>query len=93
MNVAAQTAAEQQNFAIWYSYYRTRISLIKSAASLAFSPLNDTKRIGFITMQPKSSPSAAGINPLRFLPAGDFAPGPGGPTATWFPKPFAHIPG
>ena len=74
VNVAAQSAAVKENFAIWYSYYRTRIALIKSAASLAFSPLNDTKRIGFITMQPKSSVGAAGIDPLRFLPVGDFTP-------------------
>ncbi|MGZ8259043.1 MAG: hypothetical protein ACXWUL_00660, partial [Caldimonas sp.] len=66
------TAAEQQNFAIWYSYYRTRLSLIKSAASLAFAPLNDTKRIGFITVQPKATPASPTINPVRYLPLGDF---------------------
>ena len=92
MNVALQSAAEQDNFAIWYSYYRTRISLVKSAASLAFSPLNDTKRIGFITMQPKTAPTAAGINPLRFLPVGDFNPGPGGQKDKWFAKLFEQIP-
>ena len=84
VNVALQPAADQQNFAIWYTYYRTRISLIKSAASLAFSPLNDTKRIGFITMQPKSSPGAAGINPVRFLPVGDFNSGAGAQKDLWF---------
>ena len=42
---------------IWYAFYRTRLALIKSAASLAFSPLNDTKRVGFITVQPKDSPT------------------------------------
>ena len=93
VNVATQSAAQQQNFAIWYSYYRTRISLIKSAASLAFSPLNDTKRIGFITMQPKSSPGAAGINPLRFLPVGDFNAGVGNQKDKWFAKLFEQIPG
>ena len=65
---------------------------IKSAASLAFSPLNDTKRIGFITMQPKTAPTAAGINPLRFLPVGDFNPGPGGQKDKWFAKLFEQIP-
>ena len=92
VNVAAQSAAEKENFAIWYSYYRTRIALIKSAASLAFSPLNDTKRIGFITMQPKSSVGAAGINPLRFLPVGDFNPGPNNQKDKWFAKLFEQIP-
>ena len=92
VNVAAQSAAVKENFAIWYSYYRTRIALIKSAASLAFSPLNDTKRIGFITMQPKTSVGAAGINPLRFLPVGDFNPAPGGQKDKWFAKLFEQIP-
>ena len=63
---------EQQNFANWYAFYRTRLALIKSAASLAFSPLNDTKRVGFITVQPKDTPTSSGINPIRFLPVGDF---------------------
>ena len=67
--------------------------LIKSAASLAFSPLNDTKRIGFITMQPKSSAGAAGINPLRFLPVGRLQPGLGGQKDQWFSKLFEQIPG
>jgi hypothetical protein len=67
--------AEQQNFAIWYSYYRTRLALIKSAASLAFTPLNDTKRVGFITVQPKNTPGSAAINPIRYLPVGDFNSG------------------
>ena len=66
------TVAERQNFAVWYSFYRTRISLIKSAASLAFSPLNDTKRVGFITVEPKDTPNSAAINPIRYLPVGDF---------------------
>ncbi|MEO5844556.1 MAG: PilC/PilY family type IV pilus protein [Caldimonas sp.] len=93
VNVPTQSAAQQENFAIWYSYYRTRISLIKSAASLAFSPLNDTKRIGFITMQPKRAVGDAGINPLRFLPVGDFNAGVGGQKDLWFRKLFSQTPG
>ena len=72
VNVALQTAAEKQNFAIWYAYYRTRLALIKSAASLTFAPLNDTKRIGFITVEPKDTPTSAAINPVRYLPINDF---------------------
>ena len=81
------TAAEQQNFAIWYSYYRTRLSLIKSAASLAFAPLNDTKRVGFITVQPKNTAADATINPVRFLPIGDFN---SGQKNLWFSKLFSQ---
>jgi len=81
------TAAEKQNFAIWYSYYRTRLSLIKSAASLAFAPLNDTKRVGFITVQPKDTPASLSINPVRYLPLGDFN---SGQKNLWFSKLFSQ---
>ena len=83
------TAAESQNFAIWYSFYRTRISLIKSAASLAFSPLNDTKRVGFITVEPKDTPTSAAINPVRYLPVNDFGPAQ---KNLWFNKLFSQKP-
>ncbi|HEX2659191.1 MAG TPA: hypothetical protein VHU40_13000, partial [Polyangia bacterium] len=49
---------ERLNFAIWYTYYRTRLHLIKSAASLAFTPLTDSFRVGFITMNPKDTPTS-----------------------------------
>jgi Tfp pilus tip-associated adhesin PilY1 len=83
-------AAEQQNFAIWYSYYRTRLALIKSAASLAFAPLNDTKRVGFITIQPKDTPASPTINPIRYLPLGDFN---STQKALWFSKFFSQSAG
>ena len=83
------TAAEQENFAIWYSFYRTRISLIKSAASLAFSPLNDTKRVGFITVEPKDTPTSASINPIRYLPVDDFD---AAQKNRWFSKLFSQKP-
>jgi type IV pilus assembly protein PilY1 len=71
---------EQTNFAIWYSYYRTRILMIKSAASLAFTPLTDSFRVGFITVNPKfpfNIPKAgdslnAPINPDKYLKIADF---------------------
>ena len=81
------TVSDKQNFAIWYSYYRTRLSLIKSAASLAFAPLNDTKRVGFITVQPKDTPDALTINPLRYMPIGDFN---SGQKNLWFSKLFSQ---
>ena len=51
---------ERANFAIWYSYYRTRLLLIKSAASLAFTPLTDSFRVGFITVQAEGQPDRRG---------------------------------
>ncbi|MBK7815885.1 MAG: hypothetical protein IPJ52_17180 [Rhodocyclaceae bacterium] len=44
------TAAQEQNFANWYSYYRTRMQMMKSALSLAFKPIDDTKRVGYMSI-------------------------------------------
>ncbi|MCM2306028.1 MAG: PilC/PilY family type IV pilus protein [Sulfuritalea sp.] len=38
---------ELQNFANWYSYYRTRMLMMKSATTLAFTQLDGNYRVGF----------------------------------------------
>lgn len=53
--------SEQANFAIWYTYYRTRMGLAKSAIGSAFAPLNDTYRIGFLNGNPTISISGGVI--------------------------------
>jgi type IV pilus assembly protein PilY1 len=40
-------AEERQNFANWYTYYRTRSLLARGASSLAFSKLEDPMRVGY----------------------------------------------
>jgi type IV pilus assembly protein PilY1 len=49
---------EIQNFANWWSYYRTRMSLFKTATGRAFLAIDDRFRIGFITINPNSPVSA-----------------------------------
>ncbi|HSD59507.1 MAG TPA: PilC/PilY family type IV pilus protein, partial [Burkholderiales bacterium] len=51
-------ADERQNFANWFTYYRTRTLSMKSAAGRAFSTVGDTFRIGFITINPGSPVSS-----------------------------------
>ena len=41
---------ERTNYANWYSYYRTRMQMMKSATSLAFKTIGDRFRIGFMTI-------------------------------------------
>ncbi|MDP3823444.1 MAG: PilC/PilY family type IV pilus protein [Burkholderiales bacterium] len=82
-------ADERTNFAIWYSYYRTRMSLTKSAASLAFTPLTDSFRVGFITVKPKDAPSSASINPNKYLAINDFN---STQRTAWFSKLFSQAP-
>ncbi|MEJ1959009.1 MAG: PilC/PilY family type IV pilus protein [Nitrosomonadales bacterium] len=47
---ATSIPTPQQNFANWYSYYRTRINLMKSTAGLTFQALTDKFRVGFAVM-------------------------------------------
>jgi len=39
-------------------YYRTRMQMMKSAAGRAFIPIDDTYRVGFITINPGSPVSS-----------------------------------
>jgi type IV pilus assembly protein PilY1 len=46
-----RTAAQElQNFANWFSYYRSRILAVRAGTSLAFSTLGDNYRVGFATI-------------------------------------------
>ncbi len=40
-------SAEQQNFANWFSYYRTRMLMMKSSVGIAFAPVGDRYRVGY----------------------------------------------
>lgn len=75
---------ERQNFAIWYTYYRTRISLIKSAVSRAFTPLTDSFRVGLVTVRPDLTGTA------NYLPIADFDTTQ---RTNWFNKLFSQEPG
>ena len=68
VNVNTQTAAQQLNFANWFSYYRTRISAIKSAVGEAFRTINDDFRVGFHTI---NNPGGGG-NTGTFIPVDTF---------------------
>lgn len=45
---------EMQNFANWWTYYRTRMALMKTATGRAFLAIDDRFRIGFITINPNN---------------------------------------
>jgi type IV pilus assembly protein PilY1 len=57
-------AEEQNNFANWYTYYRVRMTFMKTATGRVFSGLDDRYRIGFLTI------NASGSN--RYLPIAKF---------------------
>ena len=49
------TAAEKTNFANWYSYYRKRILMMKSASGRAFATVDDKYRVGFSSISNKGN--------------------------------------
>lgn len=51
------TATGLTNFANWYSYYRTRILMMKSAAGHAFSKLDASYRVGLMKINSSSTPT------------------------------------
>lgn len=59
---------ERQNFANWYSYYRTRMLAMKSSAGLAFADVNDKYRVGYSTISYTGTDSSN----VNFLKIADF---------------------
>lgn len=63
-------AQEMQNFANWFSYYRTRMQSAKTALGVAFAALDAKSRVGFATINNNAGQdNASGQN---FVPLADF---------------------
>jgi type IV pilus assembly protein PilY1 len=60
---------ERQNFANWFSYYRTRILMMKSGAGRAFATIGSNYRVGFMTIY--ATPSNSTTDP-NYLAINDF---------------------
>ncbi|HWH42209.1 MAG TPA: PilC/PilY family type IV pilus protein [Usitatibacter sp.] len=76
-------ADERQNFANWFSYYRTRILTMKSGAGRAFASIGPAYRVGFMTIY--ATPNSTGSDP-QYLPIDDFAPAQ---KSSWYSKFYA----
>lgn len=59
-------AQEMQNFALWYSFYRTRMQLMKAATGIAFSNLDSNSRVGYHTLHENSNPGSLFVNIADF---------------------------
>ena len=82
------TAAQLQNFANWYSYYSHRMLMMKSGLGLAFKPVTNTYRVGFMTLNNNVSPDFLDI--LSF--DGSCAAGTGTcQKDKWYTKLYASI--
>src|SRR5665647_3060434 len=74
-------AGEQQNFANWYSYYRTRMLTMKTSASQAFSSISSSFRVGYLSIDNNTGSD--------FLNIKDFD---SAQKAAWYARLFAAIP-
>jgi hypothetical protein len=54
--------AHLQNFATWYTYYSTRMMMMKTGVGLAFEPVGSTYRVGFMTMNNNVPPDFLDIH-------------------------------
>jgi type IV pilus assembly protein PilY1 len=74
-------AAEQQNYANWYSYYRTRMLMTKTLAGQSFNTVTSGFRVGFTTIHDTGATAGA-----TFLPIDDFASTAGGQKDQFYNK-------
>ncbi len=80
--IACTYAEEAKNFANWFSYYRTRLAMMKTATGRAFLPIDDRYRVGFVTINPNNPVTAS-----KFLKASRFDSAQRG---TWYTKLYAQ---
>jgi type IV pilus assembly protein PilY1 len=72
-----------QNYRNWYTYYRTRMLMTRSAASLAFQGIGDRYRVGFSTI------TTTTVDGTKFLDTSDFD---ATQKATWYTRLFGSDP-
>ncbi|WP_411884490.1 pilus assembly protein [Polaromonas sp. YR568] len=78
------TTAQKQNYANWYSYYRKRFLLMRTAVGRAFQPLDSGYRVGFSVINDTS------VTSTSFLDAKDFDTTH---KASFYSKLYAEAPG
>ena len=76
---------ERQNFANWFSYYRTRMLTMKTAVGRAFAQFDSRNRIGYST----TSESGVDGGRIGFLPVSDFD---AAQRAAFYDKLYAVVP-
>ncbi len=70
-------SAEMTNFANWFAYYRTRLNLMKTGVGRSFVNLDDSYRVGFMTIHTTPSDTS------RYIPIQNYT---STQKTTWFNK-------
>ena len=76
-------AEEMTNFANWYTYYHTRMQMMKSSAGRAFSSMGGSYRVGFAQLSNVGFGGAVDMLPADFT---------GTSRTTWYSKLYAASP-
>lgn len=91
---------EMTNFANWFAYYRFRMQMMKTSGGIAFAPLNDSYRVGFVTINFGSSSEYLKINDFTTSHKSSWyttfysqAPGGGTPLTTALSRAGRHFAG
>ena len=81
---------EITNFANWYSYYRTRIQMIKTSTSIAFKPIKDKFRIGLVNINSFMDNNNRNIDATdsHYLRINKFLEGAGSQKENWYKSLF-----
>lgn len=78
-------AEEMTNYANWWAYYRMRMQMAKSAASISFSGINAQRRLGYMSINNNTGSD--------FLNVAEASTASGGQKAQWYAKFVAAKPG
>ncbi|MDE2077127.1 MAG: PQQ-binding-like beta-propeller repeat protein [Burkholderiales bacterium] len=79
-------AEEMTNFANWWSYYHTRMQMMKTSASLAFSVLDNSYRLGYMTINNNTGTDFINIQDI------DSPVTSSGQKARWYSQLFSATP-
>ena len=58
-------AEEMTNFANWWSFYRTRMQMMKTSASIAFEPIGANYRVGYLSIDNNTSNDFLNVAPFN----------------------------
>ncbi|WP_228893122.1 PilC/PilY family type IV pilus protein [Pseudoduganella aquatica] len=60
-------AEEMTNFANWYTYYKSRLQMMKTSVGIAFAALNSNYRAGFVRLSQAAAGGAIDMKPTDFV--------------------------
>lgn len=66
VNMATASAAQQQNFANWYSYYRTRVLMSRTSITRVFGVQDEGLRVVYQNLDPNNQANGNEDRPFRF---------------------------